>query len=190
MKFADAIPLLKGFAGIASTLIPGGPAILAAANLFLPTDKQLPSTATGDQIISSIDGLDSDSKAQLMSKEIDLAIVESNNWSKNVASMNQADGVGASARPYIALMMAWTVLASIVFLMVALFWAIVTSDNDMIKALSDSWELILVALGTPSALLRAYFGMRTKEKHARYAAATNQPIADVVGGFTKIFNRK
>jgi len=35
---------------------------------------------------------------------------------------------------------------------------------------------MLAILATPTALLRAYFGMRTTEKKSRYAAATGQPV--------------
>ena len=62
-------------------------------------------------------------------------------------------------------------------------------NTEMLKELKESWELMLVLLGTPTALLRAYFGMRTKEKQARYAAATGQPIAGVMGGVLGLFRK-
>jgi hypothetical protein len=86
-------------------------------------------------------------------------------------------------------MMAWTVVIAVCGMMLIWAIAVVMKDSAMLKELKESWELMLVLLGTPTALLRAYFGMRTKEKHARYAAATGQPIAQAVGGLANIFKR-
>jgi len=48
---------------------------------------------------------------------------------------------------------------------------------------------MLAILGTPTALLRAYFAMRTKEKEARYNMSASMPsksiINDIVGAFKK-----
>jgi hypothetical protein len=189
MNFADAIPFLKTGLSVAAPFIPGGGAIVAAINAFLPDSDKLADAATGGEILAKYQGLSSDQRLQLESKQIDFEIAESNNWAKNVKSLADADASGSSTRPQIAMLMAYIVVFSVVALIVAIFWAAVTKDSVMINSLSASWELILVALGTPSALLRAYFAMRTKEKQTRYAAAANQPIADVVGGITKLFGR-
>ena len=76
----------------------------------------------------------------------------------------------------------WTagiaLVAICVVTMMALWGKAVWSNQpESLQILSGSWELMLVLLGTPTALLRAYFGMRTNEKKARYSAATGQPIA-------------
>jgi hypothetical protein len=49
---------------------------------------------------------------------------------------------------------------------------------------------MLVLLATPTALLRAYFGMRTNEKKARYAAAIGQPVpTGIVAGLTGLLRK-
>ena len=58
----------------------------------------------------------------------------------------------------------------------------------MVKALADAWPMLIAILGTPTSLLGAYFGMRTKEKRARYAAAAGQPFG-AVAGVLKLINR-
>ncbi len=53
--------------------------------------------------------------------------------------------------------------------------AIVSGDEKTLMALADSWAMMLAILATPTTLLRSYFGMRTKEKQTRYAAASDKP---------------
>jgi len=57
--------------------------------------------------------------------------------------------------------------------------------------LKESWPLLVAILGTPTALLRAYFAMRTKEKKARYDMTLGdscaQPQASVGGFISGLF---
>lgn len=189
MKFADVIPYLKTGLTVAAPFIPGGPAVVAAVNAFLPDSDKLSDSATGGEILAKYQGLSSDQRLQLESKQIDLQIADSNNWAKNVQSMADADAKGASTRPEIALMMAKCVCFSMIAMITAVFVAVINKDSQMLTALGNTWPLVTAILATATALLRAYFGMRTKEKQARYAAATNQPISDAVGGIAKLFKR-
>jgi len=86
------------------------------------------------------------------------------------------DKVGASTRPQIAMMMAK--VTSFVIIAFSTIWMVAVLNNQvaMIKTLADSWPLMLTVIATPTALLRAYFGMRSKEKKNRYSAAVGQPI--------------
>lgn len=54
--------------------------------------------------------------------------------------------------------------------------AIFRDQVEMVQRLSDSWPLMLTVIATPTALLRAYFGMRSREKEDRYAVSTRQSI--------------
>jgi len=164
-KLKSVIDTLATVAGIANPAIG---AAIKAVNVFLPEDKKLPETATGADVASAIATLPPDIQMQLYSKEIDLEITESNNHAAIVKAMAEADGPGNTTRPYIALMMAWCIVAQVV----AVFLAIVMAafdDTAGILALKDNWEFILVTLATPAALLRSYFGQRTEEKLGRYS---------------------
>ena len=44
---------------------------------------------------------------------------------------------------------------------------------------------MVAVIGTPTALLRAYFGMRTKEKQSRYSAAAGQDMSSGLAGLVK-----
>ena len=63
--------------------------------------------------------------------------------------------------------------------------AIFRDQSDMVKRLSDSWPLMLTVLATPTALLRAYFGMRSREKKSRYANAIGQTQPNLVADIIK-----
>jgi hypothetical protein len=85
--------------------------------------------------------------------------------------------------------MAWAVFFAVSGAVLVLGAAVTSDDSVLVEKLGNTWPLLLAILGTPTALLRAYFGLRTKEKQARYAAATGQPIADVVGGLARLFKK-
>ncbi len=182
MNFEKLFDTLTGpVLGIAASLIPGGPAILGAINAFLPDDKKLPDTATGGQMMDAVNQLPAADRASLMEKRLDVEMAEINTWASIQESHAKADATGSSTRPAIAMMMAWVVIIEIVIIVSAWGYAVITKDFTMVKAVGDAWPMLLAIVATPSALLRAYFGMRTKEKTARYSAASGQPVGAIAG---------
>lgn len=180
MNFGKLFDTLKGpTLTLASTLIPGGPAILAAINLMLPDDKKLPETATGGDMRNTVNQLTPEQRGSLMEKQLDVEIAEINAWEGIQGSLAAADSTGSSTRPLIALMMAWVIVGAISAIIGAWMMAIIDNDVETLKVLNGSWPALLAIVATPTALLRAYFGMRTKEKTARYSAATGQPMGAV-----------
>jgi len=169
MKLFD---ILKKVGSVAlRTMVSISGPIIDAVNMFLPEDKKLPSDATGDQVNRAVDTLPPEQQAQLLSKEYDVEIAEITSWTQIQSSLAEADKVGASTRPKIALMMAWIVCyAEIIAISM---WGYAVIKNQV--SLENSWPLIVAILATPIALLRAYFGMRSKEKKGRYNAAAGQP---------------
>lgn len=188
MNFGKLFDAIKGPAlAAASTLIPGGPVILSAVNAMLPEDEKLPEAATGQQIVDKVNSLPADQRASLMEKQLDVDIAEITAWERIQASLAVADTSGASTRPYIAMMMAWLVVietAVIVFVLAVAIWQ---KDDTTLTVLQEFWPLLLALIGTPTALLRAYFGMRTNEKKARYSAATGQDLTGGIVGLIKAF---
>ena len=189
MNFGKLFDAIKGpLLSVASTLIPGGPLILGAVNAMLPDDKKLPESATGGDIRNAVNQLPAEQRGSLMEKQLDVEIAEINSWEGIQASLSQADAAGSSTRPYIAQMMAWCVVV-VIALFIAVWVSAIGADKvEVLKVLKDSWPMILTVIGTPTALLRAYFGMRTKEKTARYSAASGQPsgmLAGLISAFKK-----
>lgn len=171
MKLLDV--LAKVGTSILADVVPGGNAILSVVNGFLPKEKQVLAGATGNDISNIINELPNDKRSELLSKEFDVEITEIKEHTKVITALGEVDKTGNSTRPFIALMMAWVVSFAIVGLVVMLGIAIHGKDAVTVKAVGDNWPLVLALLGIPSGLLRAYFGMRTKEKQQKYQALTN-----------------
>ena len=91
--------------------------------------------------------------------------------------MADVDKSGNTTRPFIAGMMAWVVAYTIVLIVSMYAYAIISKDAEMIKAINEGWPWIAAIIATPTALLRAYFAMRTKEKQQKYEAATGVSAA-------------
>ena len=164
--------LKKVGAAIIKDVVPGGGLVVDLVNAFLPENQKLPAGATGAQAMTAISSLPADQQVIVMSKQLDVELAEINGWSQVVDSLAQADASGSSTRPDIAVMMAKVVAFAVVVAISSWAIAILTEKQALLKDLNDSWGLLLTILGTPTALLRAYFGMRSDEKKSRYSAAT------------------
>jgi len=188
MKIGKILAKVGG--SIISNIVPGAGIVIDAINAFLPDDKKLPENATGQQAGAAINSLHPGEQAQVLSKQLDVEIVEAQEYTKVITALADADKSGSSTRPAIAKMMAWIVSFSVIVFSSALTIAIFNEATETIKQLSDAWPLMLAVLATPTALLRAYFGMRTKEKKARYDIGNGQSksgglLGDIVGLFKK-----
>ena len=187
MKLGDI--LKKVGSTIIRNVVPGGSLIVDVVNGFLPKEKQLPKDATGDQIDQAVKGLTPEQQSQIYMKEIDVELAEISSWTQVQGSLAEADKAGASTRPKIALMMAYIV--GFVVLTFSSMWivAIFRDQIEMIKKLADSWPLMLTIIATPTALLRAYFGMRSKDKRERYKAAVGQAPSNFLTDVIKTIRR-
>lgn len=179
MNLGDIFKKVGG--AILRDVVPGGGLILDVVNEFLPEDEKLKANATGTEIQNAIASLPPEQQAQIIAKEFDVQIEEVRSWATIQGSLAEADAKGASTRPSIAMMMAWVVTLAALIVIASWAVAIHTDDSETVKALSDSWPFILSVLGTPAALLRAYFGMRTEEKKARYNMANGHPTMGILG---------
>jgi hypothetical protein len=171
----DLGKILKKVGGaVIKDILPGGgiaSLVLDAVNAFLPGDDKLPENATGDQALTAISSLPADQQAALLSKQFDVEIAEINGWSQVVESLSKADASGSSTRPEIAKMMAVVVAFAVVLATSTWAIAVLTNKGELLANLNGSWPLIVTIIGTPTALLRAYFGLRTDEKKSRYSVA-------------------
>ena len=181
--------LFKAGGAVLSSVVPGGGLILELINGLLPKDKKLGNDATGDQAMGAIQTLPADQQAKLLSKELDVEIAEIGGWSSVMSSLAQADSTGNTTRPRIALMMAWMVCFEIGAFSTALLVVILMDKTTMVTAIKDLWPLVLAMLATPLALLRAYFGMRMKEKKARYDMAAGKLVANPIQQIVAMFKK-
>lgn len=185
MLLGLAIPLIKAIAGkfmdeglsLASSAITGGG---KRAKEFIEEKTGIklddPVSLTSHEI-SQIRELEANPVAAFELKKLSLEILEEENrheetidrnWGELIAQLSKADSTGSSTRPMIARMMAYMIGFAVIIFTTALAYAIFNDATDTLKQLNDSWPLMLAILATPTALLRSYFGMRTKEKKARY----------------------
>ena len=189
MKLSDI--LIKAGSTILKTLIPGSGLLIDSVNAFLPEDKKLPNDATGTQVADAVNTLPPDQRVLVLMKEYDVEIAEITSWTQVQSSLAEADKSGASTRPKIALMMAKIVSFVVVAYSSALIIAIILDRVSMITSLSNTWPLMLAIIATPTLLLRAYFGMRSKEKENRYNVAAGQSIQPgFLKGLLSTFGRK
>ncbi|MGS0691181.1 hypothetical protein [Shewanella sp. 30m-9] len=175
---------------ILADVIPGGNAILTAVNAFLPDDKQLGDKATGSDIQQAVAQLPASVQAEVLTKEFDVEIVAAQEHTKVIQALGDVDKTGQSTRPAIAMMMAKIVAFSVIVLISFLAVAMFNGDAAIVSAIGNNWVLVVAILGTPTALLRSYFGMRTKEKQQKYQAVSNTPPESGIGQIVSLFAKR
>lgn len=174
--------------GLISTLVPGGAAIVAGINAFLPDDKKLPENATGTQVQDAVSSLPPAQQAEILSKEYEVEIAKTEAWADIQGHLSKADQAGASTRPQISMMMAWLVVLQVFTVCALMMASVAMVNNEILGTIKEFWPMLLASMGIPAKLLHSYFGMRTEEKKHRVQAATG--VAPIAGIIASIFNRK
>lgn len=159
MNLSDILNTIKPFASVAAAFIPGGPQVLAAVNAFLPDDKKLPDTATGQDIQDTVDSLPPEQRLALLSKKIDLEIAQEEGWTDRYKAMCSADG--QSTRPQIALMLCRILSFEILAFTVWCFIYPDQMDNPVL------WTIFATLTSVPAGVLMKYFGDLRREQHSR-----------------------
>lgn len=191
MKIFDIIKKVGG--GIISTVVPGGGLILGAVNALLPSDKQLPSDATGADmsVAMSIDLSPSD-RLKLEAKEFDVDITQIKESHSTVRAMLEADNANPhSTRPYIA-KQSFHVIAITSILAVSAWVYGVWSDSDtMVKAVMEGWPFILAVNAPLVLLLQAYFGVLKAEHKCKLDAANGSSTpSGITGLISSLISKK
>jgi len=158
--------ILNGALTIAGTLHPGIGAAIAAVNAFLPGDKQLPATATGQDVREAADTLSPEQRAEVLGMEIELSIAQEEGWTERYSAMCAGDG--QSTRPRIALMMARLLCWATMLLVGVLAYGVYDSGLDSLKdASAGVIGLFGVLTAVPASILAKYFGELRREQNAR-----------------------
>ncbi len=191
MKLWD---IIKGVGSAAiTTMVPGGGLLLGAINAALPDDKQIPTTATGDEVKSVIESLPADQRAALMDKEFDVTLTQIKESNETLRTMLETEANSPqSTRPYIA-KGAFHVVAFAIIVVVSVWaYAVLRSDDGMVKTVVEGWPWFLAVLGPLVALLRSYFGVVKQELKNKLDAATNggSTPSGITGILSSLINRK
>lgn len=181
--------LAKVGSSLIKSVIPGAGLVIDAVNAFLPTDKKLPSDATGIQAMEAINSLPPKEQAEVLSKQCDVEIAEIQGWTDVVKALSDADKSGSSTRPFIASLMAWAVFLSIMMLNSAIAYAIVANKAEIIGMVAKTWPLVSAMLGIPSLVLQYYFGKRTEDKKMRANAALGLPTIQAGGLLSSLIKK-
>lgn len=166
--------------------IPGGGLILDVVNEYLPADKKLDNKASGQDMGAALSNMTGDDRAELMGRKFDIEETEIKESHDTLRTMLEADASSPhTTRPRIAW---WSfVVLAIVSVGAVLIWGygVVSEKKDLAKAVVDGWPFVLSIVAPFVVLLRAYFGILTKEQNTRLQAAggNTQPagLAGLIG---------
>ena len=178
--------LLKFAEGIGETALsvvaPGiaGPAI-AAINALLPGDKQLPATATGNQITAAAQDLTPEQRTQLEQSNIEADVQHDHDWTQRFQAMQSGTQGWAWVRPLIVLMFAAQVEIIITLYAFAIFNAALNNQTQTISSLTAAWVAVAGAIALPIAIIRSWFGFREQSKHRMAQMASSQTLSPAPG---------
>ncbi len=189
MKLWDIVKTVG--AGIISTAVPGGAAILGVINEFLPKDAKLPANATGQQAQDAIASIPAADRAKLMDKQFDVEITQIKESHSTVRAMLESDAIAPhTTRPYIA-KQAFHVIAFSVIVTTAMWaYAVLVADVKMVTAIMNGWPFIVGVNGTLATLLLAYFGVLKQEHKQKLNAAGGHPSGGVSTILAALLSKK
>lgn len=190
--------ILKKVGKLAITTSTGSTAgaILTAVNAVLPSDKQLPDNATGDQAMEAIEELPANERAAIMDKKFDVDITQIKESNETLRTMLTANATSThTTRPMIAYE-AFQVTAAIHLIIVVLWaWAVITSEStNKIQDVMNGYPFVLSLTATFTTLILAYFGILKQEKsdtlNASNGLGTKAVQSGLLGIAGKILGRK
>ena len=173
----------KRFLGgaLRALLPPQVKAVVGVVNRFLPADRQLLPDARPKEVEAAYEGLTPEQQEQV-DREAEIELAEIQASADKLEAMVSVETAGSNVRPRVVQIFCWQLVANSLLAMGAIYSAIYLGDPEMLDRLTGSWEMVLALNALPAAVIRAYFGMRSREKKARYAAATGQDIGGAIGG--------
>lgn len=149
MEIRDAIRI----AGTtAMELFPWGKTVVNVVNEFLPDNVKLNDKSSGVDLYQVLQQLPAEVQAVLLSKQVELAIVESNNERDKVVAREEADVTGKTARPTVVLMLTGMVVAVAILIAVAY-----TTVAQQTGTMPDT-GLLEAILKLTGEVLKSYFG--------------------------------
>ena len=173
-------------AGAISALVPGGPAIVAGINALLPDEYKMPENVTGKQAEQTIQSLDPETKAKVLSKQFDVKIEQIQQSYDTLRTMLTQDATNPqSTRPKIAWLFAWVLALNISFVSAVWGYSVLTESKDMTQAIMSGWPFLLSVVGPIVTMLMAYFGILRKENREKLNAANGFESEGAMGKLIK-----
>lgn len=167
-------------AAVLSVACPAAIPLIAVANKFLPDDKQLDAnTVTGDQLTAARESLPPDARVEIDRIAASIEIAKEENFTARYVAAAAADG--QSTRPKIARDMSYTLCFVTVLFASGYFTGFIKSDTV-------TWEVFGILVGTPAAVLLAYFGVLRKE-HAQRNGFEQKGLLGMAAGVLGKFNK-
>lgn len=149
MEIREAIRLAGS---TALELFPWGKAVVNVANEFLPDHLKLGTHQSGDDLYRALRDLPPELQATLLAKQIDLAVVHSNNERDKVIARERADVSGKTTRPTIALIL--TGMVVMVAFTIAVVFAITSVQSGEMQDLGALEGILKMT----AEILKYYFG--------------------------------
>jgi hypothetical protein len=167
---------------------PYGAAALTVVNAFLPDDKKLPTSATGEQAMQAVEQLSGAEKAQIAIAEIDLKKADIQGQTDRYVAMTKADGQKTRAKIVLIAMYA-LIAISLIFIIAVAF---VYYKDGAALAFSTEMALVFITVsGTFAYVIRAYFGDLKVETTSRHATSNNRlPKSTGIAGVVEALRKK
>lgn len=164
---------------------PAGAAALTLINAFLPDDKKLGDSATGEQVSSAYQGLSPDAQLTLSTAKINQAIEEDKGRTARYVAMCQADGQETRAK-----IVKWAMIAliAISLIFIAAVAYVYMTAGAAVAFSADMAFVFLTVTGTFAYVIRAYFGDLRTETESRHVTVDDKPrLAKGVAGVIQSF---
>lgn len=186
MKLKDI--LKKVGAGLVRDLVPGGGLIIDIVNDVLPSDKKLPTTATGEDVSGVIESLDVKTRFELLEKQLDVDIARTQAEAETLQTMLEADAnTPHTTRPQIALKAFYVVGLCTVLIVISWCGAMWLERGDIVEKIQGAGPFVGFLLGPLVFMLHAYFGILRHEHSNKLNAATGHPAN--AGGVAGLLSR-
>lgn len=161
----DFLNIAKTIGSAVVGLHPIGAMALGVVNQFLPENEKLPTTATGNELVSRVGQIPPEFQAQIMSQQFDVTMEQIKQSHLTMQTMLQTEAVSPqSTRPKAVMIITWFVCVISFLYAFSHFLAAVNGEVETIKALNDSFYVVVGILAPFFVVLHAYFGVLRDEK--------------------------
>jgi len=168
----NVLSVLKTLGAAALSTHPLGVAALPIINTFLPKDKQLPETASGEQAEQAIHGLSQDDQKQILLADIQLDIEEEKGRTARYQAMCSADGQETRAK-IVNKAMNTLILLSLIF--VGSTALVYIKDGAQAAFSLEMAAVFGTVTATFAYVVRSYMGDLRVETTSRHALADDKP---------------
>lgn len=180
-----ALDIFKSIGAAALSTHPLGAAALGIVNAFLPTDKKLPVTATGEQALQVVEQMSGTERASIEIANIQLEQTIAETDAQKYEAMCKADGQETRAK--VVVMAMWTqILVSIIFIISVVY--VYATEGAELAFSFEMAAVFLTVVATPAYVIRAYYGDLKSETKSRHNALNRmpEPVKGLAGLITAI----